>query len=407
MKTLVAMLVVLVAFATTLSAGEIDFSKMTMIDLPTMANKALANCIARDPVKTNIFWAGGRTWDVNLGGTIASYGQGQVAFDRKHNVWGALGTRGLMRLDTVAGTEAVYGVSDGLPSTQVSSVVYDSAFNRLIVGTLAGVSIVQLDANENPTTFANALSLSVHWVGVSGKDIYLVNSSHAMHFDGSAWTIYDSTNSPLLENCFAGTMDKDGNFYVATSGSGTTEVIKAVIAKFNHSTQTWDSIDVSAIDSGMTSADQICIDQTDQLWIVFPEDISGPYYGGYLVQMDLATRTVVGKSPINGTSQYSFLDERGCGGEPALGLYNGNILIGANGKIVVGNSANAVIYRLAPKVERGSSFEFIGCFNSRGQLVSKIPTFSNNKTLASGMNFMLYRTAEGKVVRAEEMPIVR
>jgi hypothetical protein len=168
------------------------------------------------------------------------------------------------------------------------------------------------------------------------------------------------------------------------------------MAKFNHQTGAWESIDMSSVDDSVISINQVRIDRDNQLWCTFP--------GHYLVKMDLATGTIW-KSAIGGpTVRYTWLNESTCGQEPALGLMpDGNILIGANGKVLYGTSGSAVISRVSPKVVRGN-FQVLGVFDPLGRKITA-NSFSAH-SFPAGNYFTVTRSANG-TIKAEKHSIVR
>jgi hypothetical protein len=409
MKAVLVTLLVVVAFAT-MSAAEINFSSgFKVYNNRVMVDDYIFGNIAKDPAR-NIVWINSMNLDLDSGGmsaTAASSSQTSVDFDKNNDAW-VVTLQGTIIHKYVSGAIKTYTSADGLPANgHARTIKVVRANNQVIVGCDNGVSIITLDANENPVSFDNALSNNlIHTVAAYGKFYLALNTYRAFVYDGSSWTTYDTTNSTLNGQCFDGTVDQDGNFYVSTATADMiTLKVSDRLAKFNCSTKVWSSIDISAIADSAVNASQIRIDRNNQLWCVFPQKaVQNTWFCGYLVKMDLATGAIE-KSPIDGTSQYPWLNQSTCGGNAALGLtVDGNIIIGANGAVVIGNSANAVIPRLAPKVERGNNFQFVGQFDLRGRVLSK--TFSVNNS-ASGMSIMLYRTAEGKVVRAEKTLIAR
>ena len=381
MKTVIAMFVAVAAFAAMSAADEIQFpsSKYDLIS-NTPANTPIG-FIAKDPTR-NILWLGGGNFDLNInaGSNTGLNGQSGVDFDKNHDAWLAMQKGGLIH-KFVSGTSKTYGTADGLPSGFVWAVKFDSLNNRLIVGTDSGVSIIKLDVNENPVSFTNTLSVTIQTVDFSGVNVYAVNTSHVYWFDGTTWMKFDSTNSPVLKVCFSGCIDKAGNFYVATSGTSAQSNNLSLVIKFDPKAKAWSSssIDARAISNDIGGVEQIKIDRNNQLWMT--------YNDYFLIQYDLTTGTVVGKSPLYGknpseaASQYKWLDERLCGGEPALGLMkDGSIIIGANGVVVIGKGADAVV---TPRqnVRANLSEKSFGLFDVSGRRLNS-KTFSNS---ASGI----------------------
>ena len=404
MKKVLAMFVMLVAIAT-LSAAELDLSACKIYKNVAIANH-ITTFIAKDP-RRDIAWINGWNLDLDSGsmsGTAAATSQTSVDFDRNGDAW-VVTSAGLLH-QYVGGESKLYTSADGLPANgKAQTIKVDRGNNKLVVGCDNGVSIVTLDDNENPVSFENALSNNgIHVVAVYGKFYLALNTHKAFVYDGSAWATYDTTNSTLNGQCEDGTVDEDGNFYIATAKSVGVLKVKAILAKFNCSTKVWSTIDITSITDSLVGACQIRADWNNQMWCVFGAQQIGAWFGGYLAKIDLATGAVE-KSPLDGTSsKYTWLNQSTCGGKVALGLtVEGDIIIGANGAVVIGNGPNAVIPRLVPKVERDGIFQFAGRFNLMGRLEKSFSV----KNSASGMSIMLYRTAEGKIVRAEKTLIAR
>jgi hypothetical protein len=116
--------------------------------------------------------------------------------------------------------------------------------------------------------------------------------------------------------------------------------------------------------------------------------------------MDLATG-VVEKSPLNGTSKYSWLDESAWGTAPALGLTDdGNIIICGRGTVVIGGKTTAVLPRTLPAQLKRESYAQVSTYDLLGHRIQQ-KTFSKNSV--SGILFNVYRSPDGSKVVAKQL----
>jgi hypothetical protein len=397
MKKVSAMIMFLVALVALSSSAEIKFSSsdFEVTNVSVVKNRVLG-FIAKDPVR-NLVWTGHGNIDLNSKSLTTGDipGSRKVDFDKRKDPWFARGDSGLTHKVLSSGLINRY-----LVDTCCYFVYCDNENNQVVAGTSVGVVIYQLDASGNPVSSSIALSGTIHQVfGFHLMKVALNTARVFITLDGKSWKTYDSTNSPISGNYCYGTVDGNGNFYVTTCKSTPTFRVISGIAVFDYVAQTWSRIDMSSVDDSVSGMSQVRVDNRNQLYCVFPVTQAarpGNPWSGWLVKMDLASGAIE-KSATDGTGDNPGLDETACGGEPALGLTEaGDIIIGGNGIIIVGNSGNPVLPRIIrSKVEYNFRFAPAKQFDVLGRLISK-KTFSINQNQNSaGFYFSAYPTSKG------------
>jgi hypothetical protein len=387
------LLLVLVAFVTMLSAEKIDFSSMRVVSVPVIKNTPLG--FAALSVSGDTIWTGAGVLGVKKNGFFR-FGDMRnsqaVSLDKNGNAWVA--SKDGLKHQYLDGTEKVYTKADGLSSNYCEFVECDKENDQVLVGTDSGLSISKLDASGNPTTFTNALSVSIHCIKHFKTEVWAANTRHLFHFSGGSLTTYDSSNSPIIGECSSLSIDNSGNVYVAVSKLLPNFSVTTAIARFDYAAGTWSVIDLSSVNDSMAGMSQAVLDVNNQMWCIFPMVQAarpGNPWTGWLVQLDLATGAIK-KSAIDGTDSLPYLDASGCGGEQVLTLDDhNNMVIIANGAVVYGGGGSAILpYHpvVMPKVENSFSFSgMIKCYNVRGQLISKNTFSIKDRTTGFYINY--------------------
>jgi len=134
-------------------------------------------------------------------------------------------------------TWTTYNTTNGLGSNQVKSIDVDwSSSTDIWIGTNQGVS------HFDGSSWISYSSPDLHWSGVNatafdsnGDKWFASPLGGVTHFDGTTFTVYDTSNGLLSQNVTALLIDNQDNKWIGT-GSGMS-VLNASNTSFTHHTQ--------------------------------------------------------------------------------------------------------------------------------------------------------------------------
>ncbi|MDD5528202.1 MAG: hypothetical protein PHO56_04520 [Patescibacteria group bacterium] len=394
MKFVLAMLAALVAFAT-VSAG-LDFSdskvwKKTEVseDRPFLVAKHNGNVYIGD-IDVTIY----ETVIVStlLRGAYANYFAYDLDFGKAGDIWVATDS-GLIRFGSL--DTSVYSVKDGLPSNYIKTVYADTVNNRIIVGTDKGVGVSALDANGKPTTWTNALSVTIHQIVVVKGEIWAINNKKVYRFTAGNWVEYSQFWNPV-----SGDVDRDGNFWLSFGRQvfdtlmvgdsmliGLKDLHDNGLAKFDGTV--WTEHLVTRSQPGDGAFGNIRIDKNNVLWFSASQ--------GGLGKVDLSTMTE--DRVLAGT--YSWAP----GDQTALSITDeGKVIFAGHYAWVENIAPTAVRNPLIAKSIPLGDYKVVGIFDLKGRKIANANSFSAH-SLPSGTYLTVSRSVSGST-KAEKF-IVR
>ncbi|MDD5344276.1 MAG: hypothetical protein PHW12_07625, partial [Smithella sp.] len=378
MKFVLAMLAALVAFAT-VSAG-LDFSdskvwKKTEVseDRPFLVAKHNGNVYIGD-IDVTIY----ETVIVStlLRGAYANYFAYDLDFGKAGDIWVATDS-GLIRFGSL--DTSVYSVKDGLPSNYIKTVYADTVNNRIIVGTDKGVGVSALDANGKPTTWTNALSVSIHQIVVVKGEIWAVNTYNVYHFIAGNWVEYTQFRSPQSgDGPFTGDIDRDGNFWLSFRRV-ISDSADYGLAKFDGNVWTEQLVTRDRSDKMTGKFGNIRIDKDNVLWFSAANQGIG--------KVDLATMAVDRVLP--GT--YSWAP----GDQTALSITDeGKVIFAGHYAWVENIAPTAVRNPLIAKSTPLGDYKVVVIFDLKGRKIANANSFSAH-SLPSGTYLTVSRSVSG------------
>jgi len=319
------------------------------------------------------------------------------SFDGKGNIW-SVNDSGFSRYNEKDSSLKTYKYPN-LASYYATTVECDPTNLRVIIGCGAdgarqgGMTIVSLDANDNPTAFTTIVgNQSIHKVGSYKQFVWAANSQAMYRYDGTTVKKYDSSNSPI-ENVAGAFVNVDGNVYVGCDNYyDSTAHFTTYVAKYDAASDQWSRIVLPAAFNDCPIV-YLVVDYNNQLWLS----------AKLFARMDLATGNI-DSVRVNGT--VSWLNLNG-GTYAALGLTDDRrVLIGGYNAFVENTSGNAVRWNASTLRPIQSKAQFVGLFNLKGQrIVNNFSSFSSVHSLSAGNYFVITRTSNG--IKAEKTAIAR
>jgi hypothetical protein len=345
------------------------------------------------PVAANnnnsVFFLNYTNYDSN-GNTIKDFSQESIesaVYDKHGNEWFIvrLGSPGLYRYRP-NGDSTVYTTANGLISECFYDMDYDEANDRLVIGTLSGVTVGQISNNGDSISFSQVFSTGgASYVATYNGEIWAISKNNVLwYYDGTSWLSFADTNTDSClwqpTNVFAA---ETGDLYAGCTGRSSAG---SWIAKYDHATKVWSKIVPKVPDS--TGFVDLVVDNEGIIWTVSKYFHKIDQFGG--------SDSVV---PIDG-SVYPWLNNlNGAIDIPLNVTKDGHLIIGGKGAIVVANGSSSAVRRQPvdfsiKKQVATVSHAFV--VDPLGRMTARN---LNSSQTSSGLRFIVTPARSGKLIQ--------
>ncbi|HYX28529.1 MAG TPA: two-component regulator propeller domain-containing protein [Pyrinomonadaceae bacterium] len=224
-----------------------------------------------------------------------------VVADRDGSVWVGLARRGLCRIDDTGHIEQ-YSIRDGLPSTNVLSLLVDNN-GHVWVGTSNGLCLVTADHHQPSVghTYTTVDGLANNRINAlfqsSDGKLWIGSNGGLTEFDGTKCLNY-TTAQGLIENVIGSLAeDTDGNIWMGTAQSGAMKLKRAGLTAYT-----------TADGAGLTEIHSIVESASGELYFMAKNWWINDFDGARFISSRPAQTLALEDSWL---SQYSFVDHTG------------------------------------------------------------------------------------------------
>ncbi len=327
----------------------------------------------------------------------------EFAFDNFGNIWMAH-HEGVTRYNEKTKTWKHY-TDLGLGSqARARRIQYDSKHKKLMVGTIDGFVSATINPDGSVASWNKMLPDStdktVHCIGYYNDEMWAQNTKNIYHYVDGKWTGYSAEDLGAVTFVRPATafVDKNGDCWTAVMDTEIVFNSKYRLAKFEHSSGSWKSVQVEGVDewdphsaethrmaNGIYS---IAIDRNGVMWLsgvwslMKVNDLAASkltvkymtkWDNGDLLNTDYV---ILGLNPASGlkvSARKQIEDTTG------LGAYYAS----------VSSVRQPFIRNLT--IARNKGQQYIGTFSLDGRRIAK-----SNPALSAGNYLQMFRTAEGQ-----------